>query len=420
MFDSKRNINFIISCRTLISFQGHDYSYCKSLRNEALSRGWNVLILANKLLEKEIIEELDAIPFYTVDLGKRFNIPLIRYILPGKLYKFIYLTWNFVLHNIFTYLDLHKINKYLSKSDKNVIFFPTMTISNLFAIVKYFESISNFYGKINLAFVNHFTSRPDLESNSFPDRLHSFLYNQINKSILVNNIFLFCDTPQLSQEFSIYTEKKIEVLPIPHIVENKLEGKICTTDLLNIGYLGDARTSKGFNLLPEILQKYNNRAKNIQVNFLVQCSIRVRMQKECLSAIQLLELTENTTLFRDSLSSGDYEELLNRLNIVLLPYSCNMYHSQTSGIFSEARALGKVLIVPANTWMSEEILLFGGGVIFNSHNPDSIESSMNEAINNFPTLALESDQRSANWKSYHNSSNYFTTLSNSLTFKSNT
>ncbi len=418
MIDSQSKINFIISCRTLISFQGHDYAYCKSLRKEALQRGWNVLVLANKLLDKEIMQELDAIPFYTVDLGKRFDVPFIRHFLPKKISKLIYLAWNFILHNFFTYLDLFQIKKYLSKLDHNLILFPTMTISNLFSIVKFFESISTDYDKLNLAFVNHFTSRPDLESSPFPDKLHCFLYNQINRSKIENKIFLFCDTPQLSKEFSIYTKKNIEVLPIPHNVEHGLDYQGCKTKSLKIGYLGDARNSKGFNLLPDVLQKYNERHNVAKVDFLIQCSIRVRMQKECLSAIKLLEAIDGTTLFRESLSSKDYEMLFNSLDIVLLPYSSNMYHSQTSGIFSEARALGKVLIVPANTWMSEEVSLFGGGVIFNSHNPDAIESSLNKAIQNYSTFSLQSKKRSVNWKLFHNSNNYFTSFLNSLIFKS--
>ncbi|WP_320664279.1 glycosyltransferase [Prochlorococcus sp. MIT 1223] len=413
MKKSDQDINFIISCRTLISFQGHDYNYCKSLQQEAKAKGWKVLILANKHLSQEIVNELGAIPFYKVDLGRRFNVPLIKRFLPKKIYKFIYLSWNFLLHNIFTYYDLKQIDKYLEKSKKNIIFFPTMTIVNIFAIIKYLESIAHkFHFKVG--FVNHFTSRPNYQLSKFPDNLHKFLYNQINNSIISKRIYLFSDTNKLSDEFSVYTSKKIEVLPIPHVISQKDKEETQNNKSIRVGYMGDARTSKGFDLLPDVIEIYSNRNQGFDIQFLLQCSIRVRMENKVLEAINLLDSKPNVTLFRNSLSPIDYENLLNSIDIFLLPYSRNRYHSQTSGIFCEARSLGKCFVVPNGTWMSDEIEEFGGGYIFNSHTSESIEAALSRAIKNKCKLSEDSQRRSIDWKRYHNSENYFKVLSESL------
>ena len=413
MQEANNNINFIISCRTLISFQGHDYNYCKSVKDEALNKGWEVVILANKLLHKDIAKELGAIRFYSVDLGTRFKIPLLNHILPQKIFKVIYLGWNFILHNIFTYYDLRKINKYLSTSKCNIICFPTMSISNIYSIIKYLEKIPNHYD-LKIAFINHFTSRPNIEIDSFPDKLHKFLYNKINHSKIYENIYLYSDTKELSEEFSIYTRKKIEVLPIPHGVDKIKDNELITKKDLIVGYLGDARTSKGFHLLPEIIELYNRNNPNSAIIFDIQSSIRARMQSEVPPAIIALEGINNVALYKSSLPPEDYSKLLNRIDIILLPYSRNHYHSQTSGIFSEARALGKSFIVPSKTWMAREIYNYGGGVIFDSHTPQSIELALNSAINNYSELSKESQARANSWNKYHNSSNYFDILSKSL------
>jgi len=110
----------------------------------------------------------------------------------------------------------------------------------------------------------------------------------------------------------------------------------------------------------------------------------------------------DTKLFHEALNSTEYKALMKRIDIFVLPYTLEHYHSQTSGVFSEARALGKVTVVSRGTWMAREVQEQGGGVLAIPEDSKSLGDSIAASIGNYSQLRIRALECARNWGKYHN------------------
>lgn len=116
---------------------------------------------------------------------------------------------------------------------------------------------------------------------------------------------------------------------------------------LNVTFVGHASQLKGFHLLPEIIRDSLRFAP--RPRFTVQ--IQNGGQRGFDSLIQWLrkQSSESLTLVEGAQSAEAYYSLLAKADIVLLPYAPTFYGRCSSGVFAEAAAMGKVIVVPAAT-----------------------------------------------------------------------
>jgi glycosyltransferase involved in cell wall biosynthesis len=99
------------------------------------------------------------------------------------------------------------------------------------------------------------------------------------------------------------------------------------------------------------------------------------------------------------MSQDDYQTAMKRANLVLLPYLPAGYVLQTSGIFSEAMAMGKVSIIPDGTWMADMARIHGGGaVMFQEFEASAIAGAVCMALQRLPELAREMGNISSRWR----------------------
>lgn len=90
----------------------------------------------------------------------------------------------------------------------------------------------------------------------------------------------------------------------------------------------------------------------------------------------------NVDLYKGELSTERYLEYLNRCDIVLLPYEPNYYKDSISNILIESLCLGKVMIIPHDTWMW--MLAGDSGAPF--HKPELLEGALRYAISHHEEL----------------------------------
>lgn len=123
-----------------------------------------------------------------------------------------------------------------------------------------------------------------------------------------------------------------------------------------LGYLGDARSEKGFHLLPKIIkglfagsdggQEYGLNAQVYHPN----PETDVRM----LQAMETLRLLPRSQaqLKEGALSSEAYQKIISGSDLIFNLYSRHNYISRSSGVFVEALANLKPVVTMAGTWMS--------------------------------------------------------------------
>jgi len=172
---------------------------------------------------------------------------------------------------------------------------------------------------------------------------------------------------------------------------------------LRVVYLGDARDEKGFHLLPDVVAAVGRRFfTEARARFIIQANIgaagsspplveaRTRLAAYPESQVQLLT---------EQLSISEFHELMSTADIVVLPYDPEAYRRRSSGILVQALAAGRLVVVPADTWMATQVdrdaaITFASDKVL----PDAVVA----AIERWPELAKRAQERRASWRAQHN------------------
>ena len=231
---------------------------------------------------------------------------------------------------------------------------------------------------------------------------------------------LLTDSEPLTEDYARIFHHRIVTLPIPinEMILNadnngqKSNGlseryKLARDGRVCIGYMGDARASKGFPMLPDLVKRVVS--SGAKTKFVIQCPGSASGNDNEAPPEGMVELKKlaqesagNVTLISEKLSERDYAELFNHLDIVLVPYTTSNYVEATSGIFAEALALAKPVVVPSDTWMSRELQKSGGGLEFNRGDAGDLAAKVLGVARHYDEYASKARSFSLTWKSFHN------------------
>lgn len=225
-------------------------------------------------------------------------------------------------------------------------------------------------------------------------------------------IAFYTDTDELTASYTKETGVEFRTLPIPfrhglidaarERVDAKGPPDDPTTRLL---YLGDARTEKGYHLLPALARSLmlgddsDTRAKIVaQSNF----NSPDGEPKPRAARNQLMALPSDVvTLHLEPLSPDRYYELLCESDVVLIPYDQACYARRSSGIFTEALAAGKPVVIPAGTSMANA-LPEGAGVVYEGE-ADFVRACR-EATSRLGELTHAARKAASAWREHHSPS----------------
>ena len=95
----------------------------------------------------------------------------------------------------------------------------------------------------------------------------------------------------------------------------------------------------------------------------------------------------NMKLLPKNMDAASYFDSIKRSDIVLLPYNPVEYRTRASGPYCEAVALGKVVVAPDRTWMSEQIADGQGvGILFDEPSAETMADAVIKALRGLPRL----------------------------------
>ena len=153
-----------------------------------------------------------------------------------------------------------------------------------------------------------------------------------------------------------------------------------------VAFLGHTSKLRGFHLLPEIIERCLEASS--PARFVIQVQSRSAAAAEKLEAVlgRLDALSRGgVRLVEGALSSERYYSLLAEADVILLPYAPAFYGHCSSGIFAEAAAAGKVIVVPAGTVGARLGEEYGLGVVAGAGwNPKSSAAAVDQALKNLP------------------------------------
>lgn len=409
-------MHLIIADHTLKDYQGHSFEYCRSVRQIAIAKGWKVTTLGTSQLTTQIQSDLKATAFFKHDFFHHYPLNPLAYLFPSRIVKTLESRWNYHQHSKSLFQDLCKLLPDCNTSEPVLILFPTFSFNDIIGITRFAEKLSP-ASNTQIALVQHFTSRPNLEKDSFPHRLYKHALDYLSQSPAKNRIHLFTDSKDLADEYKFYINKPFKVIPIPHTLPSYLKQQ--TEDKqykLTIGYLGDARTNKGFHLIPEAIKFVTNALGNDVLDWEIQANVRNDQEWQTVQAVNMLKTMPSIKLHHAPMDTDAYHKLMEEIDIFMLPYTLENYHSQTSGVFAETRGLGKVSVVTRGTWMAREITNHGGGVLCMPEDSKSLADAIVASIKAYPKLKFEAELAKEKWYEFHNCENYVSELISDISF----
>jgi glycosyltransferase involved in cell wall biosynthesis len=235
--------------------------------------------------------------------------------------------------------------------------------------------------------------------------LYRHVVNWIGKE-QVGKIAFVAVNPAAAAEYRFILDLPVEVVPLPQQLPTPRRRKM--KDVLTVGLLGHQRVDKGYQFFPELVQLVLQRCANAR--FLVHQSDpdsvyqgdRQSIAQVTTSLRELAARTPRLELLLEPAVGDKWFALIERCDIVALPYDPSRYQGAYSAIFGEALASGAPVVVPAGTTMAD--LLEAArwpGTTFNTWDVASIAAAIEAAIGSFPRLVRPAFRAGTAWTRQH-------------------
>lgn len=167
-----------------------------------------------------------------------------------------------------------------------------------------------------------------------------------------------------------------------------------------IGFLGHQRPDKGYHMLPALIPTVLQACPTVRI--LVQHSAPDSMKSATDEIDRLAREDGRVELILRPFAEQEWFALLDRCDLIALPYTRERFETSASAIIGEALASGAPVVVPAETTLSSVVEeLHGPGTTFDRWEVPSIAGSITEAIDRFDALAERAFEAGRIWRERH-------------------
>ena len=367
---------FVLIDNSIVDLSGHHYQYAMYCLKVASEMGYETFLATNKK-NKEIKNlHWKVIPAYSYTFYKNEEYQSFITNIYHKFENSKHKVFLSILLRIFGRIivkkllnrneidlfskDTKELFNQISLEKGDFVFIPTTGLVELFGISDFAKSNTN---SKNATW--HFLFRRNIFYGS-PEK-YSFVYIKLRLLTLAFKKFFknqnlktkfYTDSDDLTLEYDMLGVTKFYTLPVPHTIpkpkEKKLNGKII------ISYLGDARSEKGYQYLPHIVQDlWEDYLINDKASFVIQSNFNLpEGEAAAVVAKNQLEFLpfSKIKLIENPLNLEEYRKLLSNSDVIILPYEQPNYYARSSGILVEALAYGIPVLVPQGTWLSRQFI----------------------------------------------------------------
>lgn len=368
----------------LRDYSGHYFHYDTALATEAVAREWNCTILAAQNYDKSLEINAHVIPTFTRSIWAGNPHPM----------------WgNSVLQApgmVLFFIELWRMLRNIRVGSETIFFFPTLLGKHILPIAL----LAAIYGNKCVLVLRY---QSDYYWNSLLARIG---FRLLREAVIKKQVCLVSDSHILASELSSMISLPLSVIPIPLVLSGESTAKkkddtstSAEAKLLRFSYLGDAREEKG---IVELLEAIDRLPSSLDVEFVVQVNNPdSRAVREAIDQFRIKKRS-NVILIESALSQNEYFDFLKSSDLVLLPYRSENYNARTSGLFAEAVAYGKPVLVAEGTWLSSCARLLGTGIVCPNTTPGAIVAAIIRARQDIEILTRKAEKTLAKWQHYNN------------------
>lgn len=384
-------MRFVLIAHGLIDRTGHHYMEARAFKEEADRHGLSCTILANRNVSPSIRDELDAHPLFQYTPYKQF----FRRWYFGKF-------WDFRLYGRAMSRALMSLPPGMITSS-DVLVFTLTKARDIRGLALWLARIPREkHPFVAINFMVDDISRSGSETSDWSyDFQAAFLYrsafSHLRKKLGANRFLLSAGGTRFAQNMARVLDHPVLTFPLPvqHEITSCQTEKSPPDESPLIVFLGHTHKRKGPELIGSVISKVLEQYPCCR--FLLQAN-PICWEKRWEEEIGVIGM-ERVCIHRGEMSQEEYQSAMSRADLVLLPYLSSWYTLQTSGIFSEAMALGKVSVVPDGTWMADKARKHGGGaVIFHKFEGNAIAEAVCKALQGLPGLTRDMKNISSAWQ----------------------
>jgi glycosyltransferase involved in cell wall biosynthesis len=278
---------------------------------------------------------------------------------------------------------------------KDLIYFPNLLQNQIYAVARWLVRLPADRRPavgIMLRYLNHAMDYVQTRANK--DLISLYYRFAVQRLVAVQPRTRICaDTRELAQAYTQIISVPVLELPNPMDVsmlinENSSVPESAASASPFILYQGHTSPLRGFHFLPEIIERCAQLKPKPRFLIQIQNPENTKSMGLCEHVKRLESLKGPTVeLVYGALEMHPYYHMLARADVVLLPYSPSFYGHGSSGGFTEAASVGKVVVVSPGTVPARQGKEFDLGVVTaTSWAPAAMADAVAQALQNLTTL----------------------------------
>ena len=164
----------------------------------------------------------------------------------------------------------------------------------------------------------------------------------------------------------------------------------------DIGFMGEFRPERGRDLMLTLIADIDKKRPGFE--FLLQVH-HAHQKDEAISALREMGFNGRVTILPGKVDPEVFVKHITQTRLMVLPYFPDRYRLRSSGVLSECTAYGTPCVVPAQTWLSDQVETgAAAGTVFEKWTLESIAQATFEAIDQIEPLTHQAALKAADWR----------------------
>lgn len=384
-------MNVLIAEEALQTGTGHWPGYIGGIAQGLRDSGDSVDVLVHQACGPELVESLGGTPVFSrncwLDPSSQGSLGGLR-------------------HNCVFRREL-KVWLAARSTPYDVVCALTMRVQHLlaFALLSRSKSISP-DTRFILLFVQGFGSyagpgRPSSFPVSGSTLLARLCFRLMARAVRSNRFVLAAETKGMQDELGRFSGLPVRLFPHPVPPPNDAAEPSGSADI-TLSCPGFARHEKGTDLLQDAILELLDDPSLASIRFILQWPKPFDMPDGSrLEAHEKLIHHPRVEFRNENLNSIEYERLLRRSDIILLPYRRESYHNRVSRVAIEGAGRGKPLVYMSGTWSHEVADITGAGVPIADETAAALATAIRTSVRQFDSLKANATAHAEDVVKYH-------------------
>lgn len=234
-------------------------------------------------------------------------------------------------------------------------------------------------------------------------RYHRYAWLEMAEAVGEGRFHVWATTEALGRVLGKMMGHRCGWLPLAKVypTDEELDRWIAETGpwpRVDLAIMGQYRPEKGGDLIPRVLAAVSQARPGVSI------AIQVRSEEDADTLRKVMAPIAgrlDLQLHAGALEKRAYASLMVSAEVILCPYRPRRYAMRASGIFVEALAFGKPVVVPNGSWMMEQLAAgFGAGISFAEYTTASVARAVVAALDQREPLLRAAESHRLRWRKH--------------------